>query len=264
MAVFKYEWRQLRRYTFWWSMICGFLIFMMLPVYLGFLTPEMMEFSRMADNPVFDLLGVNPGVMTKPVGVFGFLTSFFAIAAGINGMYLGFRAFQKEAVGRSAEFLYTKPFKKRKIFCAKTAAAGLSIFITGMSYFTAGMVSAYLNVKEGFSFGLYAMVALSFFWIQLFFMLLGALAGAGYPKVRTPLLFSAGVVFVFYIFSAYAGKVGAEVLKYFTPFSWFGASVIVTEEGYRTGYLAAMIFFSILFAVSGLSLFTKKDTTLIS
>ncbi len=264
MAIFRYEWRQLRRYTFWWSVICAASIFLMLPVYLGFLAPDTLDFSLMANNPVFDLLGVNPQVMTQPIGIFGFLTSFFAIAAGINGMFLGFKAFSKETIGRSAEFLYTKPYKRGHIFCAKVGAAVLSALITGGSYFVTGMASGYLNVKDGFDFVLFSLIALSFMWVELFFVFFGALVGAVYPKIRTPLLFSSGVVFIFYIFSAFAGKVGADIIKFFTPFSWFGASVIVDGGGYNAGYITAMVVLCVIFAIAGLGLFIKKDTTLIS
>ncbi len=264
MAIFKYECRQLRAYTFWWSIICAASIFLMLPVYLGFLAPGTLDLSLMANNPVFDLLGVNPEVMTQPIGIFGFLTSFFAIAAGINGMFLGFKAFGKEAIGRSAEFLYTKPYKRSGIFCAKVGAAVLSALITGLSYFAVAMASGYLNVTDSFDFRLFSLIALSFLWVELFFVLLGALIGAIYPKIRTPLLFSSGVVFIFYIFSAFASKIGADIIKFFTPFSWFGASVIVTSGSYDVGYVAVMIILYILLAVSGFSCFVKKDTTLIS
>lgn len=264
MAIFKYEWRQLRTYTFWWSVACAVSIFLMLPVYLGFLSPDTLDFSLMANNPVFDLLGANPEIMTQPIGVFGFLTSFFAIAAGINGMFLGFKTFSKETIGRSAEFLYTKPYKRSGIFCAKVGAAVLSALITGLSYFIAAMVSGYMNIANGFNFGLFSLIAMSFLWVELFFVLFGALVGAVYPKIRTPLLFSSGVVFLFYIFSAFAGKVGADIIKFFTPFSWFGASLIVIGGGYKVGYVAAMVILCAIFAVAGRSLFIKKDTTLIS
>ncbi len=264
MAIFKYEWRQLRSYTFWWTVICAASIFLMLPVYLGFLAPDTLDFSMMANNPVFDLLGVNPEIMTQPIGIFGFLTSFFAIAAGINGMFLGFKTFSKETIGRSAEFLYSKPYKRGGIFCAKVGAAVLSALITGFSYYAAAMASGYLNIKDGFDLGLFSLIALSFWWVELFFVLFGALVGAVYPKIRTALLFSSGVVFIFYVFSAFAGKVGADIIKFFTPFSWFGASVIVTGGGYNVGYVATMVILYAIFAVAGLNLFIKKDTTLIS
>ncbi len=264
MAIFKYEWRQLRWYTFWWSITCAVSIFMMLPVYLGFISTETLDFSMLANNPVFDLLGVNPEVMTQPIGIFGFLTSFFAIAAGINGMFLGFKAFSKETVGRSAEFLYTKPYKRSSIFCAKVVGALLSALIIGICYYSGAMASGYLNITDSFDFRLFSLIALSFLWVELFFVLLGALVGAVYPKIRTPLLFSSGVVFILYVFSAFASKVGAELIKFFTPFSWFGASVIVENGGYNYGYIVALVGLCAVFVAVGFGTFVKKDTTLIS
>ncbi|MDR0772362.1 MAG: hypothetical protein LBF15_05000 [Candidatus Peribacteria bacterium] len=53
------------------------------------------------------------------MGTLGFLTSFFALAAGISGMFLGLKIFTKETVQKSAEFLYTKPYSRGNIFFSK-------------------------------------------------------------------------------------------------------------------------------------------------
>ncbi len=263
MAVFNYEWRQLRRYTFWWSSVCALSIFLMLPVYLAFLSGDITNFSLMENNPVFDLLGVDPEVMTQPIGFFGFLTSFFTIAAGINGMFLGLKSFTKETIGRTAEFLYTKPYKRSEIFCSKIMAAFISALITGLFYYIGIMVSGFINIPE-MEFWLFSQIALSFLWVELFFLMLGAFVGAVYPKIPTPLLFSSGVVFIFFIFASFATKVSAGIIKYLTPFAWFGASDIVKSGGYNIGYLASGIILCALFKLIAIIVFIKKDTTLIS
>lgn len=264
MVIFKYEWRQLKWYVFWWSIVCGVSIFVMYPVYLGFITLGMEDFPQLANNPIFDLLGVDPYVITKPIGMFGFLTSFFAIAAGINGLFLGVKTFAKETIGKSAEFLYTKPYKLKDIYVAKVMAAVVATLVIGFSYYFGAMMSGYLNVVNGFDFKLFSLTALSFLWIELFFVLLGALVGVSYPKIRTPLLFSSGVVFIYFVIASFASKVGFVVIKYFTPYAWFGASTLVKSGGYDTNYLMMLLLFCSLFVIIGLSVFVKKDTTLVA
>jgi ABC-2 type transport system permease protein len=58
-------------------------------------------------------------ILKTPLGTLGFLTSFFALAAGISGMFLGLKIFTKETVQKSAEFLYTKPYSRGNIFFSK-------------------------------------------------------------------------------------------------------------------------------------------------
>lgn len=134
MTIFKYELRQLKWHTFWWSVACALLIFGALPTYMSFLTTGAIDMSVIADNAVFEMRGIDRNTLATPMGVFGFLTSFAAIAAGIQGMFLGLKTFTKETIGRSSEFLYTKPYKRSKIFIAKVLAALLSSVIIGACY----------------------------------------------------------------------------------------------------------------------------------
>ena len=264
MAIFKYEMRQLRSYTFWWGLAVAVLIFIMLPTYIGFMVSGALNFNAESNNSIFDMLGLDIYVLASPVGTFGFLTAFFVIAAGINGMFLGLKTFTKETVGKSAEFIYTKPFKRGKYFRAKVLSAVLSAAIIGVCYYASSILSARINIAGGFDFKAFSLIALSFTLIELFFVLFGAFVGAIYSKIRTPLLASSGVVFMFYVLSSFAGKVKADAIKYVTPFSYFGASGIVNNGGYTTGYLIAFVILCTVFTVAGFSVFVKKDVSFIS
>ncbi len=261
MAIFRYEWRQLRGYTIGWALAVGILIFAMLPVYYGMIHSGADTLGAMADFGVFELLGVDAHTITQPVGVYGFLTAFFSLAGGICGMYLGLGTFTKETVKNTAEFTYTKPFKRGSIYAAKVLAAALSAVLIGLCFYAGSTLAAVTALPAGIDMGLFARVGLAFLWVELFFLLFGALLGAAHPKIRTPMLLSAGVVFIFYVFSAFASKVGAAAVKYLTPFSWFSASRIMALGGYDSGYLAACVLLCAAFAVCGLAVFVKKDVT---
>jgi ABC-2 type transport system permease protein len=179
-------------------------------------------------------------------------------------MFLGLRVFTKETVQKTAEYIYTKPYKRSGVFAAKVLAAMLSSLAIGVAYYAVSVLSAFLAIASGFSLKSVSLIALSFIFIELFFVLLGACVGSIYSKVRTPLLASTGAVFVFYIFSAYASKVNADAIKFLTPFSYFGASKIVNSGGYNAAYMTALIVLCAIFAITGFGAFVKKDITFIS
>lgn len=264
MAIFRYEWRQLRGYTIGWALAVGLLIFVMLPVYYSMLSAGGDTLGAMAGFGIFELLGVDAQTITQPVGIYGFLTAFFSLAGGICGMYLGLGTFTKETVKHTAEFTYTKPFPRGNVYAAKVLAAALSAVVVGLCFLAGSMLAAFTGLPVAVDMKTFALVGLSFLWIELFFLLLGALVGAVHPKIRTPLLLSSGVVFIFYVFSTFASKVGASAIKYLTPFSWFSASHIMALGGYDPGYLAACILFCAAFAVAGLAIFIQKDVTFVS
>lgn len=264
MAIFRYELRQLRFYTFWWALAVGLSIFIMLPTYMSFLTGGTIDITQMGSNSFFEMLEIDINIITTPLGTYGFLTSFFLIAGGINGMFLGLKTFTKETVQKTADYLYTKPYAKSQIYLAKVTAAAVSLFIVGICYFLGSWGSALVNITEGFDQKALFLMAFSFLLVELYFVLLGALVGVLYSKIRTPFLMSTGVVFLFYVTSTFASKIGSVVFKFVSPYSYFGASKIIGSGSYHTGYLMTFIILCIVFAVVGYGTFTKKDVTFIS
>ncbi|MCL2335975.1 MAG: ABC transporter permease [Firmicutes bacterium] len=263
MVIFKSELRQLRLYTICWSACMAVLIFLMLPMYVNMIASGAVDLSAMGSNSLFETLGTDITILSTPIGMFGWLTSFFALAGGVNGMFLGLQAFTKETVGKSAEFLYTKPYRRGSVYGAKVAAGLVSAVITGLFYLLGAAASALLNLG-GLAGRPFLLIALSLLLIEIFFVLCGAFLGTLYGKIRTPLLASAGIVFFFYILAAFADKVQAGGLKYFTPFAWFSMSGIAHKGGYSAGYTAALALFCCVFYLAGRLAFIKKDIPFIS
>jgi ABC-2 type transport system permease protein len=265
MVIFKYELRQLRSYTIWWSIAAAVSIFMMLPVYLSFMTSDIIDVSSIgAATDLFETFGFDIGVLMTPIGTLGFLTSFLSIAAGVNGMFLGLKTFTKETVQKSAEFIYTKPYRRSVIFRAKVAAALIAAVIIGVFYYVGAMASAIINVAGGFDFALASLVAASFMLTGVSLLLLGSFVGAIYSKIRTPLLVSAGAAFILYVLSSFANKINAAAIKYLTPYAWFNAGKIIGEGRPDAGYMAAFAAFCVFFAVGGYFAFIKRDVEFIA
>jgi len=264
MAIFKYEIRQLRSHTLWWALAVSVAVIVILPAYINMLTSGAVNAEEVMNNSFFEMLGADVNIISTPIGTYGYVTSFFVIAAGINGMFLGLKTFTKETVGKTAEYTYTKPYKRSGIFSAKILAAILSALIVGAFYYGASVLSTFMGINRSIDLKQLSLIALSFTFIELFFVLFGACVGTVYSKIRTPLLVSSGVVFMFYIFSAYASKVNIDAIKFFTPFSYFGASKIVNSGGYNVGYMAALVILCVIFTIAGFGTFVKKDISFIS
>lgn len=264
MAIFKYEMRQLRGYTFWWAVASALAIFLLFPIYISLLGGGAVDIGALEGNPLFDMLGVDAKVISTPIGCYGFLTAFFAIAAGINGMYLGLKAFTKETVQKTADYIYTKPYKRGAIFLAKVISSVISVSLVGFGYFFGSAASASMNISGGFDIKTLSLIAGSFYLIQLYFVLFGAFVGAIYSKIRTSLLLSSGVVFVFYVFSAFSSKINNSFFQFVSPFSYFGVSKMINSGGYNTAYMLTFTVLCVIFAGVGYTTFVKKDVTFIS
>ena len=264
MAIFKYEMRQLRNYNFWWALALALFIIMILPSYVSMLAGGAVNFGALEGNPMFDMLGVDVNVIGTPIGCYGFINAFLTIASGINGMFLGLKAFTKETVQKTADYIYTKPYSRGAIFLSKLVASLISVSIIGISYFIGSIAGGFAAVPGGFELKPLTLLVGSFFLIQLYFVFFGAFVGAIYSKIRAPLLLSAGVVFMLYVLSAFASKVGSAFFKFVTPFSYFGASKIINSGGYDAAFMLTYAILCVVYAIVGYVIFIKKDVTFIS
>ena len=264
MAILKYEIRQLRNYTFWWALALALFIIMILPSYVSMLAGGAVHMGALEGNPMFDMLGVDANVISTPIGCYGFINAFLAIAGGINGMFSGLKAFTKETVQKTADYIYTKPYKRGAIFLSKLFSSFISVLIIGVCYFFGSIAGGFAAVPGGFDMKTLALLAGSFFLIQFYFVLFGALVGAVYSKIRAPLLLSSGAVFLFYVLSTFASKVDSTFLKFVSPFSYFGASNIINFGGYNAAFMLTYIILCAVFTVTGYMTFIKTDVKFIS
>ncbi|MDR0772361.1 MAG: ABC transporter permease subunit [Candidatus Peribacteria bacterium] len=133
----------------------------------------------------------------------------------------------------------------------------------GTAYYIGAMLSAFVYI-DNVDIKLFSLVALTFMFIAIFLVLFGACLGAIYPKIRTPLLVSAGGTFIFYTLASMATKANIHAVRYITPYSYFNANRIVDIGGYDLKYIIAFLVLCVVFLVVGYTVFTKKDITFIS
>jgi ABC-2 type transport system permease protein len=265
MTIFKYELRQIRGYILAWSLAVAILIIGMLPTYMGFIINGTIPVKSFGDNSFFVALGINMKYLVTPIGVYSFLTSFFMLAGAINGFFLGLNVFTKEyTMQKSADFLMTKPYNRTKIYFSKLAASVCGALFIGGAYAAGSLAAVMLNVKDGFDFRAFALIAISFTLIQFLFLSLGALVGTVFSKIRTPFTISTGIAFIAYVIGAYSRKVNNTFTKFLSPYIYFDGFGIMETGRYDAKYMIAFVALLIVFTIASYNIFIKKDVVLVS
>ncbi len=265
MAIFKYELRQLGRYILWWSVALGFLIYAMLPTYIGFMTGTDIPIEMLSGNYFYEAIGLSMKHLSAPIGVYGFLTSFTMIAAAICGMYMGLSVITKEYTGKTTDFLITKPHSRSTVYFAKVAATVCAAIVIGAAYI-AGSFASILSNGGAVSFDLThaLLIGLSLIFIEFIFISIGTLVGTLLPKIRTPLMVSSGVVFVLYICGTFSRKTNIVPVRFLSPFAYFDSAAILDTGGYNTVYFVAFAALLLLFTLVSRNIFVEKDVIPIS
>ena len=135
MVIFKYELKNHRKYILGWAIALALCIFLMTPTYYSFLDAASVElFETMGTTDFYRSVGVSMEYLTSPLGIYGFLTSFFMIASGVFGMHFGISIHTRECTEGTSEYLFTKPFPRKTIYWAKALTVFIGVVIVAAVY----------------------------------------------------------------------------------------------------------------------------------
>ena len=102
MQIFRFEWKRSQKYILIWAVALAVCIFSMTPVYYGMVETAGTLPTGFAQGGFFETVGISLELLTKPMGMYSFLTGFFMIAGGIFGMHLGLSLHTKECTENTA------------------------------------------------------------------------------------------------------------------------------------------------------------------
>ncbi|MEE3446941.1 MAG: ABC transporter permease subunit, partial [Prevotella sp.] len=186
MVILKYELRRHRTYILGWAIALAACIFFMTPTYYSFLDAASVElFETMGTTDFYRSVGVSMEYLTSPLGIYGFLTSFFMIASGVFGMHFGISIHTRECTEGTSEYLFTKPFPRKAIYWAKAWTVFVGVAIVGAAYLLASLF-AMATVRSGTPWGEFFLISLSLTLVTLFFAAMGLMVGVLFSRNRSP------------------------------------------------------------------------------
>lgn len=198
-------------------------------------------------NEIFDTLpaglrtyfGVNALDLQTAGGFFAGITILYlSVMLGVHAVLLGSGIIAKEETDKTIEFLFAKPVSRSRILFSKLLAA-LTIIVALNIITLASSVITVAAFNEGQSInGDIAFLMPATFFIQLFFLIVGASFAAVMRRPKRAGMLSAAVLLATFIISAFVDitdKYG--FLKYTTPFQYFDSKRIFSEGRYNITYI---------------------------
>jgi ABC-2 type transport system permease protein len=264
MVVFKYELKQMKNYIIAWCVLIAVLVFLLIPVFTDIgksVGGDLQELDQMiSENQFLQAVGMSAQFLSEPIGMFGFVNAwFFTLATSVLAMHVGLFVNTKDFVGKSADFIYTKPFNRGNVFLSKLLAASVAVFTVGIVYFISSYSALRINLPEGFDIGMFLHLAFSLIMLQAIYLALGIFVGVIWPRNRRPLLLSVTVVFITVVIGTFAATIGLDWLLFLAPPKFFGGSVIASMGGYDMRFVYWLFFLVIAFITSGYFIFRNKD-----
>lgn len=206
------------------------------------------------------IMGIGTLDVSKVSGYFGVLYIYLLLMATIHAAMLGATIIAKEERDKTVEFLFVKPVSRSKIISYKLLVASVNIVVFNI---VAAGASIYLvgQYNEGESVtGDIINAMLGMLLLQVLFLLIGSAIAAVSKKPKLAVSLSTGILLVTYIVSiAIELNEKLAFMKYFTPFKYFEAKVVMNGEGLDTFFVLLSLSMIVVLLMITFVFYRKRD-----
>lgn len=261
MNVFLREITAYRKSTIIWAASLSALVFMFMFLYPAFTndveaTRELLSQLPPAVRTAFNISLANFFTL---YGFYGYLLNFAILAGAIQAMNLGTGIISKEASGKTADFLLSKPITRTRVMSAKIAAAFAMIVLTNAVFSAVAYGAALAVSREPFAAGTFLLMSSTLFLVQLVFVALGTLFSVTIPKIKSVVSVSLPTVFAFYIIGVIGDVLGNDNVRYVSPFQFYDSNYIIDNVALQGRYLVIEAVFVVAAIALSYAIYIKKD-----
>ncbi|MET3318549.1 UNVERIFIED_ORG: ABC-2 type transport system permease protein [Peribacillus simplex] len=261
MNMFLHELKVNRKSTIIWTLSLVAIAVLFLSIFPT-IEREGEEFKKvLASYPegVLKAVGVQIDSITSFLGFYSYVFLYIMLCGAIQGMNLGMGVLSKEIIGKTAEFLLTKPVARKEILTSKALAVVTSLLITNIVFLGAAALMANMVAKESIDYQVFFMISATNFFVQLMFASFGFLLSVLVSRIKSVLPLSLSTVFAFFILYMFGSVIGEKAVRYLTPFKYFDLAYIIRHSGYEAQYIIIGSIFIVATVAVSFIVFTKKD-----
>lgn len=259
MNIYKYETRKKLISTMIWIICLSIFILIFYSVF------ETMGSSAMAD--MFDefpeaflkAFGMSDNFSTI-IGYTAMICIYIVLCGAIFSCNLGLNAVSIEERDLTADFLISKPVTRNRILTAKLLAAltHMLIFSVMTSVISFAGIEVFKNGQE-YLFSIFLLMMLGIFIVQVLFFSIGLFISVILKKMGSPLSFSLGLSFGFFILNSFDTILEDTFIKYLIPYDYFEFGYIIENAAFKTYGVIVSIGLIIAFISGSYLLYNKRN-----
>lgn len=192
------------------------------------------------------------------IGYFGVeCGNVLGLGGGMFAALVGIGMLAKETKDHTADFLFTHPLSRGRIWGEKLLATFLQILLLSLAA-AAAATAATLLIGQRPDWGTAALILLSYLLMQL---LIGTAAFGLSALIRgSGLGIGLGMALALYFLHILSNITDSlSWLKYLTPYSFTDAAAIISDGAIPAGYCLSFALIALLTAAAGFCRFRRKD-----
>jgi ABC-2 type transport system permease protein len=232
MNIFLREMKAHRWNLIFWSLGMIFMVMAGMAKFAAYEQAGQTAADLMAQLPkgmqvIFGLSGFD---LMKASGFYGVLFLYLAVMGSVHAVLLGANLISKEERDKTSEFLFAKPVSRATTLTGKLLAGFAQVVIlNAVTWASSLYFVGYYGKGEAVGREI-ALLMVGLLFLQVIFLSIGAVVAGVARKPR----FASGratsvmlVTFLLYYFVNMDSKL--EFLKYFTPFKYFDAALVMKD-----------------------------------
>ncbi len=232
MNIFRRELKaNLKSLVIWGIIVALFVILGVSKFSAYYNNPDMLSILDSMPQALLDAFNFNAFNLTTISGFFGVMFAYYALLLCIAAAMWGSDIISKEERDKTVEFSLTLPVSRSRLVSAKIMAALVNCILLLFITWGASLVSAARYQPDSAFFKFLALSMLALFVMQMIFLAIGIFLGCAMKRYKQA---TASAVFLllgtYFISIIVTLNQDLDFLKYFSPFTYFDASVLLHES----------------------------------
>jgi len=247
-----------------WTAVIGVLIFFTMSFYRTILQYQ---------QQIGTMVQLIPAMVVKMRGfskfndifsVLGFYAAnnlvYMMLIGSIYAIVLSSNILLKEEIGKTAEYLMSRPITRSEIFFTKMSVAFLNVVILNLVASLVGFISILVYKKGTFDYNAFLVISCYTLLLNLFFASLGLFISVIMKRARPVTSFCVGLVLVLYFLYTISRMSGVDgTFGYISPFKWVNVDVLSPSYGVEPLRLIVFAGMSAILILVSAALYRRKD-----
>jgi ABC-2 type transport system permease protein len=222
--------------------------------------PEMVAILRDLPPAVLAAFNMQAFNLTTVGGFFGLMFTYFALILAIAAAMWGSDIISKEERDKTVEFSLTLPVARSRLVTAKTLAALVNCIGLLLITWGASLVSAACYQPEAGFQSFLSLCMLALFIIQLIFLAIGIFLGCAMKRYKRATAVALSLLLGTYFLSVISTlNENLDFLKYFSPFKYFDAGVLLRESRIDIGFVGLSLAIILVSIVGAYLAYARRD-----
>jgi len=244
-----------------WSAVLVLLIVISAAKFSAFAGDEsMLAILDTMPKAMMDAFSMRAFNLTTLIGFYGLMFIFFGLMGAMAAAMWGSDIISKEERNKTVEFSLVLPVSRSKVITAKALAALVNCIVYVLITWGISLVAVTkFNPDQAFKDFL-ALEMQAMFVIELIFLALGLLLGCAMKQYKRSGSTAVAIILTAYFVSVFSGlQEKLDFLKYFTPFKYFDAAVMLRDGKLDGMYLLLSAAIIVVCMAAAYYTYNKRD-----